>query len=67
MVCVLRGRMSKFLKYDVFMFLKIDFIVANSADPDEMSHHVYQSTLLPVSRIKRANRFDIKSSFKFIS
>ena len=32
--------MSKFLKYDVFMFLKIDFIVANSADPDERSHYV---------------------------
>ena len=59
--------MSKFLKYDVFMFLKIDFIVANSADPDERSHYVCQSTYLPVSRIKRANRVDIKSSFKFIS
>ena len=28
--------MSKFLNYDVFMCLKIVFILANSADPDEM-------------------------------
>ena len=30
--------MSKFLNYDVFIFQKIVFILANSADPDEMPH-----------------------------
>ena len=28
--------MSKFLDYDVFIFLKTVFILANSEDPDEM-------------------------------
>ena len=28
--------MSKFLNNDVFMSLKMDLILANSADPDEM-------------------------------
>ena len=27
-----------FPRYDVFLFLKIEFILANSADPDEMQH-----------------------------
>ena len=34
--CILRGNRSKFLNYHVFLSLKIVFILANSADPDEM-------------------------------
>ena len=44
---VLRGHRLKFLNYDVFMSLKIVFIMANSTlyhskqrDPDEMPHKV---------------------------
>ena len=33
--CVLRGHRLKFLNYDEFMLLKIFFIQASSADPDE--------------------------------
>ena len=28
-----------FKNYNVFLFLKIDFVLANSADPDEMLHY----------------------------
>ena len=31
-----KGLPAKFLKYDVFLYLKIVFILANSEDPDEM-------------------------------
>ena len=31
-----RDHMSKILNYDIFMPLNIVFILANSADPDEM-------------------------------
>ena len=34
--CVLRGHRSKFLNHGVFMSLNIVFILANSADLDEM-------------------------------
>ena len=34
--CVLMGHRGKFLNYDVFMFIKIVFILVNSAHPDEM-------------------------------
>ena len=52
--------MSKFLNWDVFMPLSIAFILANSADPDEMppyAHFIWvftvcQSTCLLVSRMK---------------
>ena len=36
MSCVLTGHRSKFLNYGKFMSLKIVFILANSADADEM-------------------------------
>ena len=53
--------MSKFLYNDAFLGLKIAFILANSADPDEMPHYadfilvftVCRHTCLLVSRIKR--------------
>ena len=35
----LRGRRSKFLISDVCMSLKLVFILANSADPDEILHN----------------------------
>ena len=60
-----RCHMSKFLNWDVFMSLKLAFILAHSADPDknpdEMPSYaafhlglyiVCQSTCLPVSRMK---------------
>ena len=31
--------MSKFLNNDLFMSLKINFIIENIADPDEMQHY----------------------------
>ena len=34
--CDRRGHMSKFLNYDVFMSVKVVFILANSEDTDEM-------------------------------
>ena len=51
--------MSKFLDYDVFIFFKIVFILANIADPDEMPPyaafhlglHFCQSTCLPLTLI----------------
>ena len=50
--------MSKFLNDDVFMSLKIVFILANSANPDEMLPYIWvytvcQSTCLSVSLKKR--------------
>ena len=41
-----KGSQVKCLSYDVFICLKIVFILANSADPDEMPP--YASPLLPV-------------------
>ena len=39
-ICVLRGNLSQNLKKnDVFLSLKIIFILANSKDPDEMQLH----------------------------
>ena len=38
--CVLKVHMSNFLNHDVYMFLRIIFISASSADPDEMSPYV---------------------------
>ena len=38
--CVLRGYRSKFLLNDVLLSLKIVFILANSADPNEMLLYV---------------------------
>ena len=59
---------SKCLNYDVFLSLKIVFILANSVDPDEMlpygSFHLglhCQSTCLTVSRMKRVKCFSLKS------
>ena len=37
---ILRGHRLKFPKNIVFLSLKIDFVLANSADPDEMLHNV---------------------------
>ena len=37
--CILSSYWLKFLYNDVFLSLKIDFIVANIADPDEMLHN----------------------------
>ena len=39
-ICVLRGNLSQNLKKnDVFLSLKIIFILANSKDPDKMQLH----------------------------
>ena len=38
--CFLRGCPSKFLLNDLLLSLKIAFILANSADPDEMPPYV---------------------------
>ena len=38
-IIILRGHRLKFPKNIVFLSLKIDFGLANSADPDEMLHH----------------------------
>ena len=35
-LCISRSCLAEFLQIDVFMFLKIICILANSADPDEM-------------------------------
>ena len=34
-----KGHRWNYLNYDVFLSLKIVFILANSADPDEMQHY----------------------------
>ena len=34
--CILRGHRYKFLNFNKFLSLKVVFIIANSADPDEM-------------------------------
>ena len=36
---ILRGHRVLFQKIKLILALKIDFVVANSADPDEMSHY----------------------------
>ena len=36
--CTLRDQRWKFLNYDACLSLKIVFILADSADPDEMQH-----------------------------
>ena len=60
-LCVLRGHRSKFLNNEVVMFLKIVFIFANSADPDEMlplaAFHLGLHCLL-VSRMKKVKQPD---------
>ena len=38
-LCILRGHRQIFLNYDVFLYLKAIFILANSADPGEMQDH----------------------------
>ena len=38
-LCILRGRRLLFPKTIVFISLKIHFVLANSADPDEMQHY----------------------------
>ena len=38
--CILRGNRLKFINYDAFLSLMIVFILANSADYDEMWHYV---------------------------
>ena len=35
----LKGSQAEFLKYDIFLSLKIVFIIANSAGLDEMRHY----------------------------
>ena len=66
--CVLRVHKSKFLNYDALMSLKIGFILANSADPDEMLpyaaihlglHCLPQRTCLQVPRTKRVNKYTL--------
>ena len=47
---ILRGHRLYFPEYIVFLSLEIDFVLENSADPDEMAHHAafYQGlTCLP--------------------
>ena len=52
-----------FQNYIVFLSLKMDFVLANSADPDEMLHYaafhlvftVSQHTHLGVSGLQRVN------------
>ena len=34
-----KGSQVDFLKYSVYLSLEIVFILANSAEPDEMQHH----------------------------
>ena len=34
-----KGHRKNYLIYDVFLFLKVVLILANSADPDEMQHY----------------------------
>ena len=34
-----KGWQVKFLNYDVFLYLKIVLMLANSVDPDEMQHY----------------------------
>ena len=53
--CILRGHRSNFLNFNIFLSLKIVFIVANSADPYERLQyatfhqglHCLQNTCLP--------------------
>ena len=36
---IMRGRRLQFSKYIIFLPMKIDFVLANIADPDEMLHY----------------------------
>ena len=53
--------MSYFLNFNIFLSLKIVFILANSADPDEMSqyatfHLFLQFAKVSVYRVSRMKR-----------
>ena len=39
-ILYIKGSQIEFSKYDVFLFLEIYFILANSADPNEMPPYV---------------------------
>ena len=62
--CILRGHRSNFLHFNIFLPLKIGFIFANTAGPDEMPHYMAfhqgllccQSTCFQIFRMKRANK-----------
>ena len=45
------GHMSYFLNFNIFLSLKIVFILANSADPDEMSQYVTFHLFLQFAKI----------------
>ena len=38
--CILKGNRLKFLNFNMFLSMKTVFILANSADPDDMPHYV---------------------------
>ena len=62
---ILKGQKLEFLKYIVFLSLKIDIVLANSTHPDEMlpnaafqlSLHCKYTCLIPVARVKRVKYF----------
>ena len=39
-IVYIEGSHALVSKLNVFLYLKIDFVLANSADPDEMPHYV---------------------------
>ena len=48
----LRGHRSYFQNFDIFLSLKIVFILANSADPCEMRHHsVFYLRFAPFAKV----------------
>ena len=58
--CILRGRRLKCLNFNIVLSMKIVFILANSADPTDMSHFIWVFIVdrirLSVSKMKRVAR-----------
>ena len=67
----LRGHRLWFPKYIVFHSLKIDFVLANTAEPDEMPHNVVsicvftvcKSNPFGVSGLQSVKRYKPESSY----
>ena len=65
----LRDHRSKFLKNNIFLSLKIDFISGNNADPNEMPHYHLGLHCLPNNEKGLTNTYTVKPcilEFRFV-
>ena len=70
-IVYIEGSRVIIFKNNVFLSLEIDFVLANSADPDEMPHFIWvftvcQSTCLGVSAPQRVNDSPYLPHFKWV-